>query len=251
MADATQVPDEIPGRNKHQIKTDRTRSRILDVAEPLFADEGIQGVSLRQIAVAAGVDLSLVIYHFATKEKIYRAVLERILLEFNALRGGRLDALLRERPDADVVALFDVMISSWLDLHFWKSVRRARLLLRGVANKDQSLDIQGFLSDPLVLRFMGEVERASPDFTREEVHWAYHAVIGSLIFFLNGSERIKRLSGGVCEVESYGTIRLVLLRMVRDMFTPRAHVPIRQDPLYIEIQDLLEQNQRIFSHADG
>lgn len=237
-----------PDRNKHQIKTEKTKLRILDAAEPMFADEGIQGVSMRQIASAAGTDLSLVIYHFGSKEKIYRAVLERILLEFNALRTRRLDALLREQPDAGVIALFDVMISSWLDLHFWKSKRRARLLLRGVANKDQSLDIQGNLSDPLVLRFMDEVRRVKPEFSREEVHWAYHALTGSLIFFLSGSERITRLSGGICEVNSYSTIRLVLLRMVRDLFSERSHVPIKQDPLYIEIQDLIEQNDRIFQY---
>jgi AcrR family transcriptional regulator len=244
-------PVDVPSGNKHQIKTENTKLRILAAAEPMFADEGIKGVSMRRIAAAAGVDLSLVIYHFGTKEKMYRALLERLLTEFNALRTLRLDALLRERPDADVIALFDLMISSWLDLHFWKSVRRARLLLRGFANKDQSLDIQGNLSDPLILRFIGEVERVAPGFSREEIHWAYHAVTGSLIFFLNGSERIQRLSDGICEADSYSTIRLVLLRMVRDLFSEREHVPIKEDPLYEDVQDLIEQNARIFKYAIG
>lgn len=239
----------VAGGNKHRIKSEQTKARIVKAAEPMFADNGLQGVSMRQIAAAAGVDLSLVMYHFGSKDKLHRAVLEGILTTFNVLREKRLDALLRHQPDADVVQLFDVMISSWLDLHFWKSRQHARLLLRGVTNKDQSLDIQGYLSDPLIRRFIGEVHRVVPGFSVEEVHWSYHAVTGALIFFLGGPERIRRLSPGICDIDSYSEIRLVLLRMVRDLFSSREHVPIKEDPLYLDIQDLIQQNERIFSYS--
>lgn len=91
----------------------------------------------------------------------------------------------------------------------------------------------------------------APSFSREEIYRANHAVTGSLIFFLSGSERIQRLSGGICEADSYSTIRLVLLGMVRDLFSERKIVPIKEDPLYEDIQDLIEQNERIFKHATG
>lgn len=234
--------------NKHQLRTEQTKARILAAAEPMFADEGFGGVSMRQIAAAADVDLSLVMYHFGTKDKLYRALLEGILAAFNQIREVRLDALLRHKPEPSVIELFDVMVSSWLDLHFWKSRQHARLLLRGVTNKDQSLDIPGNLSDPLILRFMAEVRRAEPEFSEVEVHWAYHAMTGALIFFLSGPERIRRLSPGICDVDSYSEIRLVLLRMVRDLFAPRVHTAITDDPLYIDVQDHIQQNERIFHH---
>lgn len=235
--------------NKHQLRTGQTKARILAAAEPMFADEGFRGVSMRQIAAAADVDLSLVMYHFGTKDKLYRALLAEILAAFNQVREARLDALLRHDPAPSAIALFDVMISSWLDLHFWKSRRRARLLLRGVANKDQSLDIPGNLSDPLIARFIAEVRRAEPDFSEAEVHWAYHALTGALIFFLSGTERIRRLSPGICDADSYSEIRLVLLRMVRDLFAPRSHTAMKDDPLYIDVQDDIQQNERIFPHG--
>lgn len=224
-------------KNKHQIKTEKTKQRILATAEPLFADNGFLGVSMRQIASAAKVDLSLVMYHFGSKEKLYRAVLERLLIDFNDLRTERLDAFLADNPNPDIIQLFDLMISSWLDLHFWESRRHARLLLRGVTNRDQSLDIPGYLSDPLILRFISIIQKAAPEFSEQELHWAYHSITGALIFFISGSERIKRLSPGICNIDSYSTIRTVLLRMVRDFFSERQHLAIESDPLYKEMLD--------------
>ncbi|MCZ7596823.1 MAG: TetR/AcrR family transcriptional regulator [Gammaproteobacteria bacterium] len=46
-----------------------SRLRILDAAEELMAQRGYRGVSLRQIARAAGVNLGSVTYHFRTKRK--------------------------------------------------------------------------------------------------------------------------------------------------------------------------------------
>ena len=43
------------------------RDRILDTAEALFAERGFDGVTLRQIAIGAGVDVALASYHFGKK----------------------------------------------------------------------------------------------------------------------------------------------------------------------------------------
>ena len=65
------------------------RARILDVAQRLFADGGFDGVSMRDIANEAGVGLPLIVYHFKTKQNLYRALFER----FEALLDARLAAL--------------------------------------------------------------------------------------------------------------------------------------------------------------
>jgi AcrR family transcriptional regulator len=48
----------------------KTRDLILDVAENLFAERGFHGVSVREVADAAGVRQSLVHYHFSNKETL-------------------------------------------------------------------------------------------------------------------------------------------------------------------------------------
>lgn len=62
---------------KFDVKTEvSTRQRILLAAEPLFAERGYPGVSMRAIAVAAGVHLGQLPYHFGTKEALYREIWE-------------------------------------------------------------------------------------------------------------------------------------------------------------------------------
>ena len=51
------------------------RQQIIDAAVPLFAAKGLNGVSVRELAAAAGVNLSMISYYFGGKEGLYAAVL--------------------------------------------------------------------------------------------------------------------------------------------------------------------------------
>ena len=57
----------------------RTTQRILNVAEDLFATQGYDGTSLRQIAQRAGIKEPGLYNHFAGKQALYEAVLFRAL----------------------------------------------------------------------------------------------------------------------------------------------------------------------------
>ncbi len=54
---------------------ERTQAQILQAAMRLFIDHGYHGTSMRQIAAEAGVALSGIYNHFASKEDIFLAVL--------------------------------------------------------------------------------------------------------------------------------------------------------------------------------
>ncbi|MDD2853728.1 MAG: TetR family transcriptional regulator [Desulfuromonadaceae bacterium] len=51
------------------------RNNLISAATPLFAAKGLYGVSVRELATAAGVNLSMVSYYFGGKEGLYAAVL--------------------------------------------------------------------------------------------------------------------------------------------------------------------------------
>jgi len=60
-----------------EIMTDKpTVHKIISVAIPLFAHKGFAGVSVKEIAEAANVNIALISYHFGGKEKLYATILE-------------------------------------------------------------------------------------------------------------------------------------------------------------------------------
>lgn len=50
---------------------------IIATATPLFAKKGLNGVSVRELAREAGVNLSMISYYFGGKEGLYAAVLKQ------------------------------------------------------------------------------------------------------------------------------------------------------------------------------
>lgn len=71
-----------------------TESEILDAAERVFARVGFEGARIKEIADEAGVTKAMVHYYFKSKQKLYQAVLDRVLFELIKLlqevtsRGG-------------------------------------------------------------------------------------------------------------------------------------------------------------------
>lgn len=56
------------------------KTRILLAAKKLFARQGYDGTSVRQICDEAGANISLVSYHFGGKEKVFEALFDRYFL---------------------------------------------------------------------------------------------------------------------------------------------------------------------------
>lgn len=87
----------------------RTRSRILDEAQSLFARFGLGGVSLREIAKAAGVHHRTVQHHYGTKEALYQTVLGRWDHRVQELLASALS------QHSDLESAFSVMVDELFD----------------------------------------------------------------------------------------------------------------------------------------
>lgn len=55
------------------LNPDKTRDLLLQAAKKLFASKGFDGTTVKELADEAGVNVSLVSYHFDGKEGLYRA----------------------------------------------------------------------------------------------------------------------------------------------------------------------------------
>jgi len=58
-------------------RSNATKVSILQVARDLFAEHGVNAVSVRNIAAAAGISHTLVHLYFGTKEELFAAILKR------------------------------------------------------------------------------------------------------------------------------------------------------------------------------
>lgn len=67
----------VPERWTRERRVQHTRDLLLDAAEKLFAERGLGGASLEDIADAAGYTRGAIYAHFGSKEELFLAVIER------------------------------------------------------------------------------------------------------------------------------------------------------------------------------
>jgi len=85
--------------------------RLLDTAERLLADHGMDGVSLRQIGAAAGgSNNSVVQYHFGSKAGLIRAVIARRIASFEARREALLAEVKDQAGAGEISSLLKVLL---------------------------------------------------------------------------------------------------------------------------------------------
>jgi AcrR family transcriptional regulator len=63
-------------------KTDK-RTSILNAAEKLFASQGYEGTSTRQIAMEAGANMSMINYYFGSKEGVFMEIMSNRIKGFS------------------------------------------------------------------------------------------------------------------------------------------------------------------------
>ena len=95
------IPSETPKARKEE---------ILEVATRLFAERGYEGASMNDVAELVGMRKASLFYHFATKDALYEAVVDRLIASLHqplqaiyASAGTfpeRLDALTRTLVEA-------------------------------------------------------------------------------------------------------------------------------------------------------
>ncbi len=91
-------------------RSEATRRKIVQVAERLFAERGIEGVSLNDINKAAGQrNKNATHYHFGSKEGLLQAILDKHEPEIAAAREGILDEL-EARGDFSLREVVEAMV---------------------------------------------------------------------------------------------------------------------------------------------
>lgn len=96
------------------------REGLVQVATRLFAEQGVRGTSLQQVADAAGVTKAAVYHHFRTKDEIVEAVLSPALEACAAIvRTARSHRDPVGRVEATIVGMADQAVQH---RHLWSVV---------------------------------------------------------------------------------------------------------------------------------
>jgi AcrR family transcriptional regulator len=180
-----------------------TRERILDAAEKLFADRGLHDVSLRELAAAAEMRVSLLQYHFASKEELYYAVFGRRILAINHARLARLDQIEHEDSPGDTDKLAQV-VQAFIEPILKATHDRALggeyyvRLLSQVSNEaaEYARRISRDFFDPIARITIKALSRALPDLEEESLAWAYIFAVGAMVASISRTGRVQRLASG-------------------------------------------------------
>ena len=176
-----------------------TRKKILDAAETVFAEKGIHGASLREIMIAAGVNIAAVNYYFGNKTDLLRAVVHRRLGQINDARLEMLAAAKKASIDAWLDAfMVPLMRAEGSNDPGWRRFLRVLIWL---ATMRDATSMQVIDETYNVIResFVEALGGALPHLSHEEVNWRYHCVLGVMRCCVAARERTAALSAGTID----------------------------------------------------
>lgn len=167
-----------------------TRTRILDVAEVLFSEQGLEGVSIRDITRKARVNLAAINYHFGTKDDLITAVFERRVVPLNQARLAALAAA--EQAAGHRSPSLETILEAFIRPALQSSLQPTRggsafAKLFGRCLSEPSPEVEALLQKqfaPLMVRMDAALRRALPHLSPSDIFWRMKFTFGALHHWL-------------------------------------------------------------------
>ncbi|MCR8725019.1 TetR/AcrR family transcriptional regulator [Frigidibacter sp. ROC022] len=200
-----------------------TVRRILDTAEALFAEHGLQDTSIRQITQAAEVNLASVNYHFGSKENLAEAVFERAVARVTEKRRRDLAGVLaeaRERGERpELTAIVSTFVEPYLgDGNDAQGTLMARfILLHRLSPSEATQRIVKTHLNPLAADYIAAFSLACPEIPANEMTWRYLLMASTVVLTATedrSRDRIATLSRGKRSISDRAATRDALVRFV-------------------------------------
>jgi AcrR family transcriptional regulator len=169
----------------------RTRERLLDTAERLFAERGFAATSVREITEAAEANLGAVNYYFRSKENLYTEVFVRRagLLRDPIVAAAR-DAAGRARTDPH--RAFRTLGRAFLAPYEDHAASFSLLNLFAREAVESCLPPRLFVQEffvPAIEAITGVVRQARPDLPEASARACAHAFFAQLMHIVKGIGR--------------------------------------------------------------
>lgn len=185
--------DEATEPTRRAAQKARTVESILEAAGNAFAARGYEGTTLRQIAEAVGVGQPLLVYHFGSKEGIWRAAVDRLFGRVVAATEAAVSSSDPEAGDTQLRGLLRSFIGVVAAEPAW-----LQILLREAAEPGPRLDW-------LVEHHSGATYRAGVTFLEEArrrgllpdlpTDHLLYVLFGALAFVVAIAPEVRRVTG--------------------------------------------------------
>ena len=148
-----------------------TRDVILDTAERLFAEQGIDAVSLRTINTEAGFSVAALHYHFGNREGLVEALIERNQVPILARRQGLLDDLTAmDKPDVHkIVEALVLPMAEPIITDPERGVRTVKFLFRTYLDQAEHQQVHEVIEESFRI-FNQLLAKALPELAPEVLH---------------------------------------------------------------------------------
>ncbi len=136
LTDATVSSGEAETRNGKQKRhrdADATREQVLQAAMREFAEKGLHGARVEEIASHTSTSKHMIYYYFGSKDGLYAAVLDRVYADFRLVEDS---AFTEEGEPLDMLA---TLVGSAFDSHV-ENPYRVRILMS--ENLDRGRHVQ-------------------------------------------------------------------------------------------------------------
>ena len=192
-----------------------TKAQVFNAAERLFALNGFQSVSVRDITAEAGVNLASVNYHFGSKDALLFAIFRRRTGELNRERARMLhEAGDRHAGAPPVREILEALFAPPLRWADPANDRRISMQFIIRARSEGTAEMREALQNDVshLARFAEALKAARPDLPAETVYWRLHFALG-MVHNNRFAEfdRLHHLSGGLT---AEGDVTALLGRML-------------------------------------
>lgn len=198
----TQTASSAPSEDSPSIAT---RDRLLDVAERLFAQRGIDATSLRAITTAADANLASVNYYFGSKDALFLEILARRIGPVNAERLRLLDVAEKQADDSpSLKAILNAFLAPDLYAHDSEDTKHIISLLGRLHTEPRANELKKLFFNELreiLRRFIPALQRTLPHLDRHEVARRFFFVVGSMAHLMSAGDMLSVASDGLCSTE--------------------------------------------------
>lgn len=162
-----------------------TKEKLLDVAERLFAENGISSTSLRKIIGEAGTNIASIHYHFGSKDELIKQVFARRFKPVIKKREEILDKL--ESYPADSPPAIEEIVRAIVGpiLEFRLGYKGGKKLFLTLFAKMhlESDEVKTLVIGEMIetdMRFIKILGEALPHLSEEDVIWRFRFMIGTV-----------------------------------------------------------------------